>query len=221
MIGYIYLTINDINNTCYIGKRQKPAYDKAYRGSGTHLKLALKKYGTDHFSTVILQWCKTVDALNKAEKEWISKFRSWGVDLYNIAQGGDGGNCLDWSAMPAERREAINRKNSDSHMGKKNPFFGRHHTEETKRVLREKNSKLKRPEALRRYKDLQRAMLPPIVQRDKKSGEIVRYWANWCEAGEVIHPKQRCAYTHISECCQGKRKSAYGYIWMLAEVKDV
>lgn len=25
MIGYIYLTINDINNTCYIGKRQKPA----------------------------------------------------------------------------------------------------------------------------------------------------------------------------------------------------
>lgn len=69
MIGYVYLTINDINNICYIGKRQKNHFDKAYKGSGTHLKLAFAKYGRELFHSYILEWCNTKEDLCKTEKK--------------------------------------------------------------------------------------------------------------------------------------------------------
>ena len=59
MIGYVYLTVNDINTTIYVGKRQKARFEKSYKGSGTHLKLAFKKYGKEHFHTSVLEWCET------------------------------------------------------------------------------------------------------------------------------------------------------------------
>lgn len=217
MIGYVYLTINDINDICYIGKRQKPSFDKAYKGSGTHLKLAFKKYGRDAFHTYILEWCATKEALCEAEKRWISKFKEMGAELYNIGKGGDGGNMVDWNALPEERRRAINEKNRQSHLGAKNPFYGKHHTEKTKSIIREKNKTKVAPTELLEYKQKQRAQLPKVVQIDKETGEIVATWDNWCVAGRELVKEHRLAYAHISECCKGKRKSAYGYRWQLAE----
>ena len=54
-IGYIYITTNIINNKKYIGKRQKPEFDKNYKGSGRYLKNAINKYGIENFNTKILK----------------------------------------------------------------------------------------------------------------------------------------------------------------------
>lgn len=216
MIGYVYLTINDVNNICYIGKRQKARFDRAYRGSGKHLKLALAKYGRDKFHAYILEWCETKEALCKAEKKWIAKFKSIGAELYNIAEGGEGGNMVDWSTLPAERRKAINEKNRLSHLGTNNAFYGRHHSEKTKALLRAKNSDRKCPKELQDYKQRQRDKLPKIKQIDKKTGETVAIWNNWCEAGRAMVTSHRMGYIHISQCCKGCRKTAYGYRWEVA-----
>ena len=213
MIGYIYLTVNDIDGTVYVGKRQKSKIEKSYKGSGTHLKLALSKYGKHNFYTYTLESCDSVYQLNQAEKKWISIFRNCGVPMYNIAPGGDGGNMINWGELPKEKRDAINRKNSISHMGQKNGFFGRHHSDETKRIIREKNLNKTAPKELLDYKKAQRDRLPKVAQIDRKTGEIIRVWENWCEAGKHINPNVRCAYSHISECCNGTRKSAYGFAW--------
>ena len=218
MIGYIYITKNDINNTSYIGKRQKPKFEAWYRGSGTHFKLALKKYGKQHFFTEVLEWCETVEELCAAEKKWIKQYRDRGELLYNIADGGLGGNMVDWASLPKERREEINRKNSESHKGEKNPLYGTHLSEERKAFLREVNKGRTRPPQLVAYKENQRNSLPEIVQIDRHSGEVVAEWRNWCDAGKAMRPNLRCGYAHIAECCQGKRKSAYGYKWALAEM---
>ena len=45
MYGYVYETINLVNNKKYIGKRVKSKFDINYKGSGKILKQAFEKYG--------------------------------------------------------------------------------------------------------------------------------------------------------------------------------
>lgn len=219
MIGYIYITTNEINDKLYIGKRQKPKFEKWYKGSGKHLKLAFEKYGKDKFHTKVIEWCKTKEDLCNAEKKWISYYRKNGQELYNISDGGDGGNLgRTWKQLPAEKVNEILEKNRQAHIGKNNPFYGKHHTEKTKEVLRAKNSMKKNaPDNLIAYKEMQRAKLPKVVQIDKTTNNIIKVWDNWCDASKHVSPNNRCGYAHIGECCRNERKTAYGYRWQFAE----
>lgn len=61
----------------------------------------------------------TRDMLNGAERSWIAYFKLIGRDLTNIMPGGDGGALY----------------------GNKNPFYGKHHTEETLNKLRKQSGK--------------------------------------------------------------------------------
>ncbi len=210
MIGYVYITTNDINNIAYIGKRQKPRFEKSYKGSGTHLKLAFSKYGKSHFHTSILEWCETVKELNAAEKRWIKKYRDDGKPLYNIAEGGDGGNMVDWSSLPKWRREEIRQKNRNAHIGKKMGPPSEEHREK----IRQNARRFKPVEEIEKEKATKRRNLPPIVQLEKDTSRVIKRWTNWGEAGDHFRKEHgRTAYAHISECCQGKRRSAYGYAW--------
>ena len=217
MIGYIYLTTNDINDIIYVGKRQKKRFEKWYKGSGTHLKLAFKKYGKSHFHSTVLEWCESAKELCEAEKRWIEHYRNKGIEMYNIAEGGNGGNFVDWGNMTQERRAEINQKNSESHKGSKNGFYGKKHSQESKRLISEHNPRMY-PKALREYKEHQRSILQKVAQYDKKTGELLAVWNNWCEASKAVSPSNRCGYAHIQENCQHKRKSAYGFRWEFAEL---
>lgn len=215
MIGYVYLTSNTVNDILYIGKRQKPHFEKGYKGSGTHLKLAFKKYGKDKFSSIVLEECDTVEQLNKAEKKWIKQYRDDGIELYNIADGGDGGNCIKWDEFPPEKMAIAKEKNRIAHLGDKNAFFGKHHTEEYKKKSSEmRKGKKHSSERNEKIKHTKRQHLSPIVQIDKQTGDVIRKWNNWSEAGELFAQEHgRCCYVHVADCCNGKRESAYGYIW--------
>lgn len=215
-VGYIYITTNDINENIYIGKRQKPTFEKWYKGSGTHLKSAFKRYGKSHFHASVLEWCDSKESLCNAERRWIKHFRDNEVPMYNIASGGDGGNNVNWSSLSVERRIEINQKNSDAHKGDKNGFFGKKHSEESKKLISEHNAR-RFPIELVAYKVNQRSALPKIAQFDKKTGKLLAIWDNWCEASRSVSPNNRCGYGHIMENCQHKRKSAYGFRWEYAE----
>lgn len=213
VIGYIYLTRNTVNDILCIGKRQKPKFEKCYKGSGTHLKLAFAKYGKDKFFTEIIERCDTIQQLNEAEKKWIKFYRDSGAELYNIAEGGDGGNCIDWSKMPEEKKRQMIEKDRASHIGKKYAPL----TEEHKQKIRAKTLHRIRSETeIEREKATKRKGLLPVLQFDIKTGKPIRRWANWCEAGDSFRAEHgRCAFSKISECCRGKRKSAYGFAWRL------
>lgn len=219
MIGYIYLTSNEINDILYIGKRQKPRFEKCYKGSGTHLKLAFTKYGRDKFTTSIIEECNTIEDLNQAEKKWIKFYRDNGYELYNIADGGDGGNCIKWDEFPPEKMAIAKEKNSLAHKGENNSFYGKTHNEEWHRHMSKKlKGRIKPKEESEKAKNTKRAKLPKIVQTDKNTGEVLKVWKNWCEASEMFAKEHgRCAYGHIADCCNGKRKSAWGYGWQYQE----
>lgn len=95
MYGYIYITENLINGKKYIGKHKHDKFDKAYKGSGRNIQLALEKYGWDNFSCKILEECNSLEELNKAEMRWIKQYNAVESDkFYNISVGGDGNKEL-------------------------------------------------------------------------------------------------------------------------------
>lgn len=218
MIGYIYLTTNEVNTKIYIGKRQKPYFETGYKGSGKRLKLAFNKHGKDKFHTMLIEKCSSVAELCESEKKWIEHFKKRGYKLYNIADGGLGGNNVLWNELSSERRAEINEKNRRSHLGKKRPPFSLEHRAKLKATRRH----FKPLSEIEHEKATKRKHLKPIVQIDKTTGDIIKKWNNWGEAGEMFRKEHgRMAYTHISDCCYGNRKSAYGFKWAFAEGYEV
>lgn len=126
MYGYVYLTENLLTGMCYIGKRAKPKQQISYLGSGTHLNLAIKKYGKDNFVCQPIQWCETKEELCDAERYWISKCNAMDSEtFYNIAPGGEGGYALgerngNFGTHSNHWDEETRRKHSERLTGRKN-----------------------------------------------------------------------------------------------------
>ena len=57
-----------------------------------------------------------------------------------------------------------------------------------------------------------RAKLSKKILQFTKSGEFIREWQSACEAGRELG----IAHSSICSCCNGKLKSAGGYIWKYA-----
>jgi len=119
--GYIYKTINNRNNRIYIGKR-KGNFDSDYYGSGIILQRALNKHGKDSFRLEVVVYANNKVELNSLEKQYIAEYRKRFNKnrLYNISDGGDGGNTGNYADIN----------------GKNNGMYGRKHSEETKQKIR-------------------------------------------------------------------------------------
>ena len=85
--GYIYMTINTINNKLYIGKhaitKKQSHYDihnngfridPNYIGSGRYFRKAVRKYGVENFITIIFDYASDLAELNRKETFWIKFF---------------------------------------------------------------------------------------------------------------------------------------------------
>lgn len=110
---YIYKTTNLLNEKIYIGMHYSENIENdPYMGSGTYIKKAIKKYGSENFSREILfEYDNSIDASNK-ERELVNEEFLKG-HVYNVSLGGFGSGLV----------------------GKSNPFFGKKHTDETRAKL--------------------------------------------------------------------------------------
>ena len=212
---YLYMHVSPSGRK-YIGITQQEPQERWRNGKGyprnKHFQNAIKKYGWENFEHIILFDDLTEDEANEYEEELIDLFDTTNPQKgYNLHTGGR------HHKVSQESRDKLSKALKGKYAGKNNPFYGKHHTEKTKSIIREKNKTKVAPTELLEYKQKQREQLPKVVQIDKETGEIVATWDNWCVAGRVLVKEHRLAYAHISECCKGKRKSAYGYRWQLAE----
>lgn len=119
---------NLINKKIYIGQttRSNGAY-KNYFGSGYAIESAIIKYGKKNFQKVTLAICYNQNDANELEKYFIISYNSKSPNGYNISDGGTEGII--------KMREKLCERMS----GDKNPFFGKTHSDETKRKLAEAN----------------------------------------------------------------------------------
>lgn len=146
----IYKTTNLINNKIYIGKDTKN--NPNYFGSGKLIRFALKKYGKENFRKEILEVCNSYDELNKKEKFWIKTLNSQNKDVgYNIREGGDMNlpkdpkarnknlsNAHKGKIFTKEHRQNISKNHADV-SGKKNPMYGKTHSDSVKEYNRSIN----------------------------------------------------------------------------------
>ena len=113
----------------------------------------------------------------------------------------EGYNISTYDRNSYKRTDETRRKNSEAHTGKKNPMYGKHHSEDTKRKMSEA------------HKEKIYANTKPILQFSK-DGELIAEYSSIHEASR----QTGCNASHICTCCKGERKSCGGYIWKYKEI---
>ena len=115
----IYKTTNLLNGKIYVGFHKTDKED-GYLGSGKTILKAIKKYGKENF---VRETLEIVNENNWEEREkfWISKLNAQDKKIgYNICEGGNKG---------------------PTKFGKDNGMYGKTHSNETIKIIKEKASK--------------------------------------------------------------------------------
>lgn len=122
MYGYIYKTTNLINGKIYIGQKKATKFlGEKYLGSGRVFKQAISKYGRENFKVELLEEIDCLEKMDEREIYWIAYFNATNGEIgYNRSEGGN-----------------VNR----TMVGENNPFYGKHHSEETRKMMSEHNSR--------------------------------------------------------------------------------
>ena len=150
MKTYIYKITNKINQKLYVGKT---SLEDPYRRWNQHLQIAknkdanlknhtfqlihkaIVKYSKKNFIFEIVEECMTWELGIEREMFWIKYYGSFGKLGYNQTAGGEG-------SIGFRHSEATKKKMSEQRRGKRkgseNSFFGKHHSDEVKALLREK-----------------------------------------------------------------------------------
>lgn len=197
-MAYIYQIINDINGEIYVGKtefsiekRFKEHCEDAYRErcEKRPLYAAMRKYGIEHFHISLLE-----ETNNPEEREcyWIERLRSF-KNGYNATIGGDGRKYLDYDLIIATYNKVKNQ-NEVARILKISP-------DSVHNVLKNSNIEiLKNPPVNNK-----------IVYQYDLNENFIRSFISIREAARYLGDIKYQA--HISQAINGKRKTAYGYIW--------
>lgn len=147
----VYMHINNFNNKRYIGQTSQNPLKRWDRGRSyvTSPKFynAIQKYGWDNFSHIIVKEGLTLEEANLLETSLIEQYHSKDDKFgYNIKDGGKNGQhseetkrkigqanhiALQGKTHSQEWKDTI----SELFTGEGNPFFGHHHTEESKEKI--------------------------------------------------------------------------------------
>ena len=210
MVGYIYLIIDLTNWKKYVGQHHyhiEGQLDPNYHGSGHIIKMIYKKR-PHTLKEVYLKTCYTQEELDEWEKYYIKLFNTLYPNGYNLTEGGNGG-------VPCEEtRRKISNANKGKLIGKKNPFYGKHHSEENKIKWSEKKKGKHLSEELKRKlsKSNTNGKCSKKVLQFTLDGEFIREWPSVMECSRNGYD-----FRNISACCRGERKSAYGFKWCYVE----
>ncbi len=217
----IYKITNNVNGKIYIGQHCKN--DTDYMGSGTLLKRAFQKYGKENFTKEIIEICLDKEALNIAEKYWISYYHSQDRNIgYNITAGGEGvfgyKHNKEQLEKMSKRFKGIpktkehNLKNSIANKGKNTWSKGRLKSDDEKKKnsiahLGERNPFYGRHHTKEHILKISK----PVKQYDK-SMNLIKEYISIKEAADIngFNPSA------ISNCCKERSRTAFGYIWRLA-----
>ncbi len=181
----------------YIGiTRRKPEYrwnkGKGYRKDQLLFYRAIKKYGWNNFTHIILYTGLSEKDAKNIEINLIRQYKALGLS-YNITDGGDGGRGLHNKRKP--HTEEAKRKMSKSRKGllagSKNPMYGRHTNNPAYGKFGKEHPASK------------------SVYQYTKEGLLIKKWDCISDAERELNIK----VTHITACCNGRQKTAGGYIW--------
>lgn len=214
-MSFIYKITNDINNKIYVGKtynniekRFKEHCKDAFREDRKYEKRplysAMRKYGIEKFHIELIEECED-DIASEREQYWIGYYKGF-EEGYNATLGGDGKfifnhikilERLKGYPFPKQVAEEFGcSPDTVSNIAKMNNI-------QTKNISNE-NMKQEKSKAINQY---------------DKNNNFIQSFNSVADAAKYCFENQKCktlnsgVRSHIAECANGKRKSAYGYIW--------
>lgn len=124
--GVVYLLIDGTNDREYVGKtvRSVKRRFKQHAKADTYIGKAIRAHGAENFVIVTLKECANKEDLDYWEKYFIKSRNTMAPNGYNFTEGGEG----TVGCHPSDKTRA---KMSAAVSGENNPFFGKHHTDES------------------------------------------------------------------------------------------
>ena len=213
---YIYKITNDINGKIYIGKtlstieQRFKEHCKDYlkeRNEKRPLYNAMKKYGVEHFHASIIEECDEF-ILSEREIFWIEYYGSF-KNGYNATLGGDGRPYIDYDLVVNTYKELKNIKEVAKKLN----------------INQDTISKILkiRKEYIYTNKEILTKKYGKSVNMYTLDGTYLQSFPSLAAAGQYLIDNNltNCKLTtiryHISEVCQGKRKTAAKFIWKLSK----
>jgi group I intron endonuclease len=208
-MAYIYKIVNDINNKVYIGKTEfsiekrfsEHCKDSVRRNEEKRpLYNAMNKYGIEHFHIELIE---ETDKPEEREVYWIQQFNSY-YDGYNATLGGDGKSYLDRQLLINTYLQNHNLALTAEILNIDAGYLSK--------ILKENNIEVKTSQEINKEKRGKK------VEQYNLKGEYIQTFASIKDATKAVKPNSNLESTHghISQVCNGKRKTAYGYIWKFA-----
>lgn len=213
----VYMHVQKDNKKTYIGityhsnPNLRWRNGKGYKNS-IRFKNAILKYGWDSFLHIILCKNTTKERAIIIEKHFISIYKKLNLS-YNIGEGGEGSESFS-----EETKEKLS---------KYTPWIkGKHHTKEARKLISEALKKRERtketnlkistsnkghpyyPLTSEGRERIIKLQSKPVLQYTK-DGKFIKEFNSAVEAERFLNVKGG----HVSSCCTGKRKTAYGYKW--------
>lgn len=227
----------------YIGLTSKNPKERWDGGHGykhnPHFWSAIQKYGWNNIKHEIIQDGLTSEEASELEYRLINEYDSTNQSKgYNLREGGSIGYHFNHNELAKRKISESSKRRwsnpeekakfSELMSGENNPFYGKHHSEETiekMKANRTPMSEEQRKEISERLgsywkgktRDRQsveksaKAKWKPVAQYTK-DGEFIKVWDSAKEASEIlgVHRSTLC------QCCKGVKKSAGGYVWKYA-----
>ena len=196
-MGYTVYKHTSPSGKVYIGiTKRKPEYrwnkGKGYSKDQLLFYRAIKKYGWDNFTHEILYTGLSEKDAKNIEISLIRQYKSLGMS-YNITDGGDGGRGLHnkRKKMSDETKLKMSKSRKGLLAGNKNPMYGRHETAPAYGRFGKEHPASKK-----------------VYQYDLL-GNFIKEWDCLSEVQRHLN----ILVTHITACCNGRQKTAGGYIW--------
>lgn len=212
---FIY-TISDNNgNVRYIGKtlnfkRRQREHIKCYSKSNTYKNNWIKSLikNGDYPVISILDEAEYEDSAF-FETYWISQFKSWGFNLTNLTDGGDG---TFGYKMTENQKQKMRKPKSEEHKENlRNTLIGRKLSEEWKDNIR--NACKKSKKVLETNRKIGKEKEKEVYQYDKFNILINKF-------NSLKEASEKTGIKHISECVNGKRKESGGYTWSFYKLPE-
>lgn len=203
-MAFIYKITNDVNQKVYIGKTERSIEERFKEHCKDYLRrsfekrplyAAMKKYGTEHFHVELVE---ETDNPEEREQYWIKFYGSY-RDGYNATMGGDSKKYIDYDEIVRVYQEVQNVSKTAKITG--------HDRKWISQVLKAMNVKI-----LSSAEVTKTQQGKPVAKLDPKTDEIIAIYSSVQDA-----EKENGNTRHISQVCNGKRKTCNGYKWKYLE----
>ena len=204
-MGYIYCITNLINNKRYVGKTTQTPEErfKEHCGDATKPRCnkrplydAFNKYGIENFKVETLEYVEDDTLLSDREIYWIQELGTFGSNGYNASKGGDGKILYDYNEIIQLANLGYTAQQIVNKVGcSKDTVY---------KVSKVHNVKVRDGHC---HLIAQYDMANNFIQVFYGSGEAQEWLI---DKGITKSPR---AQAKIRDCCNGKLRSAYKYIW--------